>query len=108
AFVTDPLQPQPAQPPAQAQIPPQPLPTRVDVNPAEVRVPGQPVTHVLRWDVTTPAGQTTFFTDRDFVQDITRILMGHLQAWPAELVVPTLDLSEVRRELDQPNGTRRG
>ena len=90
----------------QPQIAPQPLPTRVDINPATLQAPGQPVAHALRWDVATPAGVCTFFTDQGFAVQIHQILGQHLAAWPASLVVPTLDLSQLRRELDQPNGKR--
>lgn len=94
-------QPQPGPPPP---IPPQPLPTRVDINLATIRAPGQPVQHALRWDVQTPAGVCTFFAGKEFATQIAEILGQHLAAWPASLVVPTLDLSQLRRELDQPNG----
>ena len=101
------IDPQPTtQPEAAPQIPAQPLPTRVDVTMATLQAPGMATTHVLRWDIQTPAGTTTFFADKAFATKIAEILGQHLATWPASLVVPTVDLEQVRRQLDQPNGKR--
>ncbi len=94
-------------PPQPAPILPQPLPTQVAINPVQVSAPGTPTSQQLLWEVTTPAGTARFFTDKRFAQQILQILMGQLQAWPAELVVPQLDLAAVRRDLAGPNGKGR-
>ena len=88
------------------QIQPQPLPTRVEVNLVGVQQPGQPSQHLLRWDITTPAGTAVFFSDKQFSQQLAKILMGFLQQWPAGLVVPSVDLGAVAEELRRPNSTR--
>jgi hypothetical protein len=90
-----------------APILPVPLPTQVSVNLVQASGPGQPTTHLLLWEVTTPAGTAKFFTDKRFAQQILQIVMGHLQRWPAELVVPQVDLAAVQRSLGQPNGRPR-
>jgi hypothetical protein len=90
-----------AQPPP---VLPQPLPTQVSVNLVQASGPGQPTTHLLLWEVTTPAGTAKFFTDKQFAQQILHIVMGHLQRWPAELIVPQVDLAAVQRGLAGPNG----
>ncbi|HTE67489.1 MAG TPA: hypothetical protein VK942_01825 [Actinomycetes bacterium] len=94
-------QPDPQAPP---QVPPQPLPTRVDVDFVRVAGPGMAPATQLLWQWQTPAGVASFFTDRGFAQQIAQILMGHLSNWPAELIVPQLDIGAVERELHRGNG----
>lgn len=95
---------QPAAQPAPPEILPQPLPTRVVLTPVQVSTPAAPTTTQLLWEWTTPAGVARFFTDRAFAQQIAQILATHLANWPAELVVPQVNVAAVRRDLHQPNG----
>jgi hypothetical protein len=104
------MTPEPTPPsaaPAQ-QVLPQPLPTQVTVTLVQVTAPGQPTRHLLRWDIITPAGTQTIFSDRPFTQQIVQMLMQHLQAWPGELVVAQPDLDQVRALLGHPNGKQGG
>jgi hypothetical protein len=98
----------PLPPPAAPQVVPQPLPTQVKVDLVTATQPGQPTLHMLRWDITTPSGTKTIFSDRAFTQQIVQILMGHLQVWPGELVVAQPDMEQVRALLGQPGGPSNG
>lgn len=98
---------QPAEPQAPPPIPPQPLPTRVDVNFVRVQAPGTAPSSQLLWQWQTPAGVASFFTDKAFAQQIAQILMQHLSNWPAELIVPQVDIGAIERELGRPNGKQR-
>ena len=90
--------PQP-QPPPQ----PQPLPTQVTITHVKVATPqGRQQTQLL-WQITTPAGTAMFFSDRAFSAQLHQMLAQHLAAWPGELVVPTIDLEQVRAGLGLPN-----
>lgn len=98
---------QPTPPAAAPMVQPQPLPTRVSLNLVTAQAPGLPTQHLLRWDITTPAGVTVFFSDKAFSQQLLQMLEGQLQQWPAQLVVPQPDVAGIRRELER-NGNRSG
>jgi hypothetical protein len=88
--------PQAAQP---QQIQPQPLPTQVTMTQATVTTPDGGRQQLLMWQISTPAGTTVLFTDRAFTEQLAQMLGQHLQRWPAGLVVPTVDLEQIRAAL---------
>lgn len=86
------------------EVQPAPLPTRVEVAQAQARQPdGQPV-QFLVMRISTPAGQTTVFFDRAMTERVVGLLTSQLAAWPAALLVPQVDMEQIRRKLG--NGTR--
>ena len=86
------------------EVQPSPLPTRVEVAQAQARQPdGQPV-QFLVMRISTPAGQTTVFFDRAMTERVASLLAQQLANWPAGLLVPQVDMEQIRRRLV--NGTR--
>jgi len=96
---------QPGGPPPVPEIRPAPLPTTVHLATIQGTTADGATVTLLEWRITTPAGVLVFFSDRKFSQSILQLLMAQLQQWPAELIVPQMNVAEIEQAL-RGNGGR--